>query len=85
MLQIINKGKEVYPILMYVNAWLKKEMQESIYDFLGIEKSAFQPEDSFHEQGWQRTRILNGDERYQIFATAKPHFFRLTLFTIERK
>lgn len=53
--------------------------QESDSEILVLE------EGNFHEQGWQRTRILNGDERYQIFATAKPRFFRLTLFTIERK
>lgn len=42
-------------------------------------------EGSFHEQEWKKERILNGDERYQILATAKPRFFRLSLFTIERK
>lgn len=39
-------------------------------------------EGNFYKQNWKKDRILNGDERYQIFATKKPRFFRLTLFSI---
>lgn len=71
---IIEENDEYYVYLRECALMLEPTCHKEILEL---------EEGTFKHNIWHRGRILNGDERYQIFATKQPRFFRLSLFSMQ--